>query len=81
MKLLKTLVLFVTLFSVFAMDANSQNSIKKYEASWKKVEDFVKKNLPQSALAEVKKIYQLAKKEETGCPGNKVIGVHDRSAK
>ena len=46
MKLLKTLVLLVTLFSVFAMDANSQNSIKKYETSWKKVEDFVKKNLP-----------------------------------
>ena len=68
MKLLKTLVLFVTLFSLFAMDANSQNSIKKYEASWKKVEDFVKKNLPQSALAEVKKIYQLAKKGRNRMP-------------
>jgi hypothetical protein len=64
MKLLKTVFLFVTLFSLFAMDANSQNNIKKYDAAWKKVEAFVKKNLPQSALTEVKKIYQLAKKEK-----------------
>src|SRR5918995_1203767 len=64
MKSLKTLVLFVTLCSLFAMDASSQNNIKKYESAWKKVEDHVKKNLPKSALAEVKKIYQLAKKEK-----------------
>ena len=63
MKFQKTLVLFVTLFSLFAMDANSQNSIKKYEASWKKVEVLVKQKLPQSALNELKKIYQRAKKD------------------
>ena len=45
-------------------NANSQNSIKNYDAAWKRVEDFVKKKLPKSALTEVKKIYQLAKKEK-----------------
>src|SRR5687768_6739344 len=64
MKLLKTFFLFATLFSLFTMNANSQGPIKKYETAWKKVEDHVKKNLPKSALAEVKKIYQLAKKEK-----------------
>jgi hypothetical protein len=45
------------------MDANSQ-TVKTYDAAWKRIEDFVKKNLPKSALQEVKKIYQLAKKEK-----------------
>ena len=57
------LLIFVTLFSVSAMDANSQ-TLKNYDAAWKRVEDFVKKNLPKSALQEAKKIYQLAKKEK-----------------
>ena len=46
------------------MDANSQDRVKKYDAAWNKVEDFVKRKLPKSALTEVKKIYQLAKKEK-----------------
>jgi hypothetical protein len=45
------------------MNAHSQTPIKKYEKEWKKVEAFNNKKLPQSALAEVKKIYALAKKE------------------
>lgn len=45
------------------MDSNSQ-SIKTYSAEWKKIDDFVKKKLPQSALTEVKKLYSLAKKEK-----------------
>jgi len=64
MKLLKTFFLFATLFSLLTMNAYSQGPIKNYETAWKKVEDFVKKNLPQSALTELKKIYQLAKKEK-----------------
>jgi len=64
MSFVKAFCLFVSFFTLIAMDANSQNRIKKYEAAWKKVEDFVKKRLPQSALTEVKKIYQLAKKEK-----------------
>jgi len=64
MKLLKTFFLFATLFSLLTTNANSQDSIKKYETAWKKVEDYVKKSLPKSALTEVKKIYLLAKKEK-----------------
>ena len=50
MKLLKTFFLFATLFSLFTMNTYGQGPIKKYETAWKKVEDFVKKNLPKSAL-------------------------------
>ncbi len=64
MKLVKTFFLLVTLFGLFIVNANGQTPIKKYEAAWKRVETFVKKRLPQSALTEVKKIYQLAKKEK-----------------
>ena len=63
MKLLKTFFVFATLFSLFAMNANSQDTIKKYDTSWKKVEDYVKKNLPQSALAEVKENIPWLKKK------------------
>lgn len=45
------------------MDANSQ-ARRDYFAEWKKVDGFVKQGLPQSALAEVKKIYSLAKKDK-----------------
>ena len=39
--------------------------MKNYDAAWAKVEDLVqKKNLPQSALTEVKKIYTQAKKDK-----------------
>ena len=64
MNFIKTFSLFVTVLSLIAMEANGQDRIKKYEAAWKEVENFVKKGLPQSALTEVKKIYQLAKKEK-----------------
>jgi hypothetical protein len=45
------------------MNADGQVPVKKYEKEWKKIEDFVKKGLPKSALTEVKKLYDLAKKE------------------
>ncbi|HJW18499.1 MAG TPA: alpha-2-macroglobulin family protein [Flavisolibacter sp.] len=39
--------------------------MKNYDAAWTKVDELVqKKNLPQSALAEVKKIYLQAKKDQ-----------------
>src|SRR5690606_16207259 len=56
-------IIFAALFSLFTMNADSQ-PVKTYDAAWKRVEDFVKKNLPKSASAEVKKIYELAKKEK-----------------
>src|SRR5260221_13829967 len=69
MKRAKTIFLITILFNLFAMNAGSQNLIKNYEKDpiaigWKTVEDFIKKNLPKSALTEVKKIYSLAKKEK-----------------
>lgn len=64
MKQFSFVALIAALFSLIAMNANSQNPIKNYDASWKKVEGFVKKNLPASALAEVKNIYTQAKKEK-----------------
>lgn len=64
MKQFRTLFLTIILFNLTIMSASSQNTIKNYEKEWKNVEAFVKKNLPMSALTEVKKIYALAKKEK-----------------
>ncbi len=64
MPLFKTLFLIFVFSSLFSMSASSQNPVKKYEAAWKKVEDFTSKGLPKSALTEVKKIYALAKTEK-----------------
>lgn len=63
-QLVKNLFLTITLSGLFAMPSNSQPPVKNYEKEWKKVEEFNKKNLPKSALAEVKKIYALAKKDQ-----------------
>lgn len=63
-QLVKNLFLTITLSGLFAMPSNSQPPVKNYEKEWKKVEEFNKKNLPKSALAEVKKIYTLAKKDQ-----------------
>ncbi len=46
------------------VSAFSQQSIKTYDKEWKQVNEFVKQNLPKSALDQVKKIYQLAKKDK-----------------
>ena len=64
MQTARTFFLTVSLFSLFAMKAGSQQPIKNYDNEWKKVDAFNKKELPKSALAEVKKIYVLAKKEK-----------------
>ena len=42
----------------------SQQPIKTYDKEWKQVNEFLKKSLPKSALEQVKKIYQLAKKNK-----------------
>ena len=64
MQAVKNLFLLFSLLSLFTMNAHSQNLVKNYEKEWKKAEAFVEKGLPKSALAEVKKIYDLAKKEK-----------------
>jgi hypothetical protein len=57
-----SIINFLTTFIFFAMPAKAQ-TVKNYTAQWKKVEEYIKKKLPKSALTEVKKIYTLAKKE------------------
>ena len=64
MQAVKNLFLLFSLLSLFTVNAHSQNLVKNYEKEWKKAEAFVEKGLPKSALAEVKKIYDLAKKEK-----------------
>lgn len=66
----KPLLSLATLLFVFIIDSPAQAPVKNYEKDpiaigWQKVEELIsKKNLPKSALAEVKKIYDLAKKEK-----------------
>ena len=49
---------------VFISTLNAQ-TVKNYEAEWKRVEELIqKRNLPKSALEEVQKIYQMAKKDK-----------------
>jgi uncharacterized protein YfaS (alpha-2-macroglobulin family) len=60
----KKLFLFITFTSFITMNSASQNTVKTYPKEWKKIEDFMNKGLPQSALSEVKKLYLLAKKEK-----------------
>src|SRR5688572_25622027 len=63
MQLLKNLISVIVLF--VSVSSHAQTPVKTYSAQWKRVEDLVsQKNLPQSALVEVKKIYELAKKEK-----------------
>jgi len=63
-QVLQRLTVTLLFASLFNMSASSQTPIKNYEKEWKKVEGFVQKGLPKSALEEVKKIYILAKKEK-----------------
>src|SRR5262245_44163009 len=60
----RILFVFLFIFSILNSNVLSQAPIKNYDKEWKKVDDLVKKNLPKSALEEVKKIYSLAKKEK-----------------
>src|SRR5689334_21332834 len=42
----------------------SQISTRTYQKEWKKADSLIQRSLPKSALAQVKKIYQLAKKNK-----------------
>jgi len=55
-------LLLIILITLFSFQSFAQQ-LKNYEKEWKTVDGFVNKKLPKSALTEVKKIYQLAKKE------------------
>ena len=64
MKKLWTVLFVSALLFLLGIQSYSQAPVKNYDQQWKNVEDFQKKNLPKSALAEVKKIYELAKKDK-----------------
>ncbi len=53
-------IVILSVFTLFSTLLNAQNN---YEKLWKKVLEFEKKGLPQTALKEVEKIYSLAKAE------------------
>src|SRR6478672_8654091 len=60
-------VTYFFLFSIltFFTSVNSFAQMKNYDAAWTKVDELVqKKNLPKSALTEVRKIYTQAKKDK-----------------
>ena len=56
--------IYIILAAFISLPATAQAPIKNYNKEWKQVDAFVKKELPKSALEQVKKIYQLAKKEK-----------------
>ncbi|MCE7066232.1 alpha-2-macroglobulin [Dyadobacter sp. CY326] len=58
---LRYFLIFLMCYS--PMHAQGQDKIKTYDAQWKVVAGHQKNNLPKSALEEVKRIYDLAKKE------------------
>jgi hypothetical protein len=65
MQPLKTLLSLAISLLVVISCSYSQTPVKNYEKEWKRIDELnSKKNLPKSALAEVKKIYELAKKEK-----------------
>ena len=65
MQPLKTLLSLAIAFCIFITNGYSQAPVKKYEKEWKNIDELItKKNLPKTALAEVKKIYAFAKKEK-----------------
>ena len=64
MQPLKTLVSVTVFILVFITSGYSQTPVKNYDKEWKKVEAFLEKQLYESALKDVKIIYQLAKKEK-----------------
>lgn len=69
MKPVNSFFLCTALFCLFTLNSRAQNPETINEKDpiairWKNVEALMKKNLPKSALIEVKKIYELAKKEK-----------------
>jgi len=56
--ILSSLAIFISTKTIMA-----QKTVKNYTKEWKRVEQYSEKGLPKSALAELNKIYALAKKE------------------
>ena len=60
----RTIFIFLAFVIIISLKITAQTPVKNYEKEWKQVDAFVKKELPKSALEQVKKIYVLAKKEK-----------------
>ena len=62
MKIITCFIL--SLLAFFCINNSHAQTVKSYNKEWAKVDSLINiKNLPKSALAEVKNIYALAKKE------------------
>lgn len=54
----------ILIFICLIRSGSAQMPVKNYAAQWKKVESFIEKELPKSALEEVRNIYAMAKREK-----------------
>jgi uncharacterized protein (UPF0335 family) len=59
---LKCLLTLVAGLFLIGLTVNAQTA-KMYVTDWKKIDSLVNKGLPKSALAEVRKVYEKARKE------------------
>src|SRR5438045_827528 len=57
------ILFFVSLFIFGRCRIKAQPNVKSYDVQWKQVNTYLNKQLTKSALQEIRKIYQLAKKE------------------
>src|SRR6266487_1757373 len=64
MQRFRILSIFLILAFLISLQTTAQRIVKNYEKEWVQVDAFVKRELPKSALTQVKKIYLLAKKEK-----------------
>ncbi|MCR6721137.1 MAG: MG2 domain-containing protein [Chitinophagaceae bacterium] len=60
----RLVLIFIIPIVLITMTSSAQQPGSPYEKEWKLVEDYVKKQQPVSALAEVKKIYTLASNQQ-----------------
>ena len=60
---MKKFVFILSIIILFSLNKNAQQQYHNYADLWKKVQKFEESNLSKSALIEVEKIYNNAKKE------------------
>ncbi|HET9824331.1 MAG TPA: alpha-2-macroglobulin family protein, partial [Chitinophagaceae bacterium] len=68
MQPLKASLIFFIVVALISFRVSSQPVVTNYEKQWKQVDAYVKKQLPKSALEQVRKIYQAAKKDVSSGP-------------
>ena len=62
---MKVIRLVISLLLTCSISGLFAQTVKNYDDQWKRVDDLIqKRNLPKSALEEVKKIYELAKRDK-----------------